>query len=113
MPFARELFDFVHCSAAFKNFSEPVKALDEMHPVLWTFARMPLSMTLIPMGSRAAGAGSMGGVDLQVHAGQAGLYPRRIHSDRPSRAGSASANVGPVGFEVRLTSRPKPSVAVS
>jgi len=34
MPFASELFDFVYCSAAFKNFSEPVRALDEMHRVL-------------------------------------------------------------------------------
>jgi len=34
MPFADESFDFVYCSAAFKNFSEPVKALDEMHRVL-------------------------------------------------------------------------------
>jgi len=34
MPFANESFDFVYCSAAFKNFTEPVKALDEMHRVL-------------------------------------------------------------------------------
>jgi len=34
MPFADETFDFVYCSAAFKNFSEPVKALDEMQRVL-------------------------------------------------------------------------------
>lgn len=34
MPFADESFDFVYCSAAFKNFSEPVKALNEMHRVL-------------------------------------------------------------------------------
>jgi len=34
MPFADESFDLVYCSAAFKNFSEPVKALDEMHRVL-------------------------------------------------------------------------------
>jgi len=34
MPFTDESFDFVYCSAAFKNFSEPVKALDEMHRVL-------------------------------------------------------------------------------
>jgi ubiquinone/menaquinone biosynthesis C-methylase UbiE len=34
MPFADESFDFVYCSAAFKNFTEPVKALDEMHRVL-------------------------------------------------------------------------------
>lgn len=34
MPFPDESFDFVYCSAAFKNFSEPVKALDEIHRVL-------------------------------------------------------------------------------
>jgi ubiquinone/menaquinone biosynthesis C-methylase UbiE len=34
VPFAGESFDFIYCSAAFKNFSEPVKALDEMHRVL-------------------------------------------------------------------------------
>ena len=34
MPFADDSFDFLYCSAAFKNFSEPVKALDEMHRVL-------------------------------------------------------------------------------
>jgi ubiquinone/menaquinone biosynthesis C-methylase UbiE len=34
MPFAGESFDFIYCSAAFKNFSEPVEALDEMHRVL-------------------------------------------------------------------------------
>jgi len=34
MPFADNSFDFLYCSAAFKNFSEPVKALDEMHRVL-------------------------------------------------------------------------------
>jgi ubiquinone/menaquinone biosynthesis C-methylase UbiE len=36
MPFAEECFDFVYCSAAFKNFSEPLKALNEMHRVLAT-----------------------------------------------------------------------------
>jgi ubiquinone/menaquinone biosynthesis C-methylase UbiE len=34
MPFADEAFDFIYCSAAFKNFSEPVKALDETYRVL-------------------------------------------------------------------------------
>jgi ubiquinone/menaquinone biosynthesis C-methylase UbiE len=34
MPFASETFDFVVCRAAFKNFSNPVGALDEMHRVL-------------------------------------------------------------------------------
>lgn len=34
MPFGDESFDFVYCSASFKNFSEPVKALNEMYRVL-------------------------------------------------------------------------------
>jgi ubiquinone/menaquinone biosynthesis C-methylase UbiE len=34
MPFADRAFDFVYCSAAFKNFSQPVEALNEMHRVL-------------------------------------------------------------------------------
>jgi len=34
MPFANECFDFLLCRAAFKNFSEPQRALEEMHRVL-------------------------------------------------------------------------------
>jgi ubiquinone/menaquinone biosynthesis C-methylase UbiE len=34
MPFDPDSFDLLVCRAAFKNFSEPVKALDEMHRVL-------------------------------------------------------------------------------
>jgi ubiquinone/menaquinone biosynthesis C-methylase UbiE len=34
MPFEKEQFDFLFCRAAFKNFSEPVRALQEMHRVL-------------------------------------------------------------------------------
>lgn len=34
MPFAGDSFDFIYCSAAFKNFSQPVEALNEMHRVL-------------------------------------------------------------------------------
>lgn len=34
MPFADESFDLLACSAAFKNFSEPHKALEEMRRVL-------------------------------------------------------------------------------
>jgi ubiquinone/menaquinone biosynthesis C-methylase UbiE len=34
MPFAADSFDFIVCQAAFKNFSEPVQALGEMHRVL-------------------------------------------------------------------------------
>lgn len=34
MPFADNTFDFIICVAAFKNFTEPVKAIREMHRVL-------------------------------------------------------------------------------
>jgi ubiquinone/menaquinone biosynthesis C-methylase UbiE len=34
MPFQDNTFDFTFCQAAFKNFSEPVQAITEMHRVL-------------------------------------------------------------------------------
>jgi ubiquinone/menaquinone biosynthesis C-methylase UbiE len=34
MPFEADCFDFIVCRAAFKNFTEPVHALQEMHRVL-------------------------------------------------------------------------------
>jgi ubiquinone/menaquinone biosynthesis C-methylase UbiE len=34
MPFEPDTFDFIYCRAAFKNFSEPVQALNEMYRVL-------------------------------------------------------------------------------
>lgn len=34
MPFEDDSFDFVYCCAAFKNFADPIRALDEMHRVL-------------------------------------------------------------------------------
>jgi ubiquinone/menaquinone biosynthesis C-methylase UbiE len=34
MPFADETFDLIICRAAFKNFSQPLEAMNEMHRVL-------------------------------------------------------------------------------
>jgi len=34
MPFANETFDFIICTAAFKNFTQPVQAIAEMQRVL-------------------------------------------------------------------------------
>ncbi len=39
MPFTSRSFDFVLCRAAFKNFSEPLQALQEMYRVLDTGGR--------------------------------------------------------------------------
>jgi ubiquinone/menaquinone biosynthesis C-methylase UbiE len=42
MPFADESFDFLLCRAAFKNFAEPQRAVDEMRRVLRPGGRMLL-----------------------------------------------------------------------
>ena len=34
MPFADDTFDLILCRAAFKNFSQPLEAMNEMHRVL-------------------------------------------------------------------------------
>ena len=34
MPFDADSFDFIYCRAAFKNFSQPLEAINEMHRVL-------------------------------------------------------------------------------
>ncbi len=34
MPLESNFFDFIYCRAAFKNFSEPIEAINEMHRVL-------------------------------------------------------------------------------
>lgn len=34
MPFSKDSFDFIFCQAAFKNFSEPVRAIAEMYRTL-------------------------------------------------------------------------------
>ncbi|HEX3624733.1 MAG TPA: class I SAM-dependent methyltransferase [Verrucomicrobiae bacterium] len=34
MPFEADSFDFIYCRAAFKNFSQPIQAINEMHRVL-------------------------------------------------------------------------------
>jgi ubiquinone/menaquinone biosynthesis C-methylase UbiE len=34
LPFSDDMFQFIICTAAFKNFKEPLKALQEMHRVL-------------------------------------------------------------------------------
>jgi ubiquinone/menaquinone biosynthesis C-methylase UbiE len=48
MPFADHSFDFIFCSAAFKNFKEPLAALREMHRVL-----KPGGIALITDANRA------------------------------------------------------------
>ena len=52
MPFSDGSFDFTFCQAAFKNFTEPVKAIAEMHRVL----RANGSSVIIDLRSDASNA---------------------------------------------------------
>lgn len=67
MPFATDSFDCLVCQAAFKNFPDPVTALDEMHRVL-----------------RPGGRGSI--FDLRKDAPQEGIEQeiRAMHLSAPS-----------------------------
>ena len=53
MPFGPDSFDFIVCRAAFKNFAEPVEALNEMHRVLKPGGKA-LILDLRPDASREA-----------------------------------------------------------
>jgi ubiquinone/menaquinone biosynthesis C-methylase UbiE len=43
MPFESDSFDFIYCRAAFKNFADPVGAIDEMYRVLKPGGRAVIS----------------------------------------------------------------------
>ncbi len=121
MPFADDSFDFIYCSAAFKNFSEPVKAIDEMHRVL-----RPGGEAVIADLRKDA---SLDEINTYVNqTGRSGFdawltkvifrcmlikraYNREDfnHMAEESRFGSCQINAGPIGLEVRFT---KPARAI-
>jgi ubiquinone/menaquinone biosynthesis C-methylase UbiE len=63
MPFDDESFDLIVCRAAFKNFSEPVRAIDEMHRVLKPGGKA-IIIDLRPDASPADIAGAVRGLKL-------------------------------------------------
>jgi ubiquinone/menaquinone biosynthesis C-methylase UbiE len=115
MPFDDESFDFVYCSAAFKNFSEPVKALDEMHRVL-----RPRGEALVVDLCKDA---SLSDIDSYVkNSGRRGIDAwmtkwtfrkmllKRAYTEsdfvwmaRQSRFGTCDATASSIGIEVRLS----------
>lgn len=122
MPFPDGSFDFIYCSAAFKNFSEPVKALDEMHRVL----RPGGEAVIVDLRKDT----SLNEIDTYVN--QSGrnrfdawvtkrsfrwLIKRAYTQDEflrmahASRFGTCQINPGPIGFEIRFA-RPVHSTAV-
>ena len=113
-PFADESFDFVICQAAFKNFRQPVTALNEMHRVL----RPGGCAVIHDLNHRATAADierEVAGMNVGVVAGftvrQAlGWLRRRAFTPAQFEAlaeesafGGCSVTAEGLGLEVRLT----------
>jgi ubiquinone/menaquinone biosynthesis C-methylase UbiE len=118
MPFTRESFDFVLCRAAFKNFSRPVEALDEMHRVL-----RPGGRTLIIDLRRDASPEEIGRMIDETRVGKINgaitkltfrfMLLKRAYTKSEleqmaaeSRFGEAEINESGVGFELTLRRAP-------
>jgi ubiquinone/menaquinone biosynthesis C-methylase UbiE len=87
MPFADASFDLVVCQAAFKNFRQPVSALDEIHRVL-----RPRGVAVIEdLDKEAAAADIAAEVKSQGLRGFGAFVTRRILAGLRSRAYSAEA----------------------
>jgi ubiquinone/menaquinone biosynthesis C-methylase UbiE len=115
MPFADGSFDFIYCSAAFKNFTEPVKALDEMHRVLRpggeaVIADLRKDASLDEINTYVSQSGRSG-FDAWMTKMTfrfmlikwAYTEPEFTRMAEQSRFGACRINVGPIGLEVRFT----------
>lgn len=114
MPFAADAFDFIICRAAFKNFSDPVGALNEMHRVL-----RPGGQAVIMDMRRDASGGSIAQEVAKMHLGPIDAFlTRKVLSALRKRAyskldfermveatpfGRCKILEQPLGFEIRLT----------
>jgi len=115
LPFADATFDFVVCRAAFKNFTDPVGALREMHRVL----RPGGSALIIDLRNDASDAAldaavddmRLGGVDAFITRGTFKHFLRKRAYSRDDFArmaaltpfGHCDISEGPIGFDTRLT----------
>ncbi len=114
MPFRSDAFDFIVCRAAFKNFSDPVGALCEMHRVL-----RPGGEALVIDMRRDASNEAIDGAVAEMNVGRMDAFFIRAvfkHSLRKraySKAdftrmaaatafGAAEIEEAPIGYEVRL-----------
>ena len=115
MPFADRSFDFIYCSAAFKNFAQPVKALDEMHRVLRPGGEAVIQdlrkdASLEEINTYVSESGRSGfDAWLTKMAFRFMLIKRAytkeefVRMAQESRFGSCRIDAGPIGLEVRFT----------
>jgi ubiquinone/menaquinone biosynthesis C-methylase UbiE len=114
MPFDDGSFELVVCQAAFKNFAEPVRALDEMHRVLHAGGRAVIQdMSRLATGAdiarEVAGMG-LGRLDslftrmtLAMLRLRAATPARFEHLAAESAFRTCEIGVEGLGMEVRLT----------
>jgi ubiquinone/menaquinone biosynthesis C-methylase UbiE len=114
MPFPDASFDFIYCSAAFKNFSQPVEALNEMHRVLRPggeafIADLRRDASLDEIDSYVKHSGrSRFDVWLTKWAFRCMLLKRAYTKDEflrmagASRFGTCQIDAVPIGFQVRF-----------
>jgi ubiquinone/menaquinone biosynthesis C-methylase UbiE len=117
MPFADSSFDFIVCQAAFKNFSRPTQAIDEMYRVLRTGGTsviQDLRKEATDAGIRAEVEGMALGrfgafmtrrvlVGLRRRAYTAAQFQEMAST---SRFGQGETTVQGIGVELRMTKRP-------
>jgi ubiquinone/menaquinone biosynthesis C-methylase UbiE len=114
MPFADESFDLIYCSAAFKNFSQPVRALDEMYRVLRPGSeaviqdlRKDVSLDEIDRYVKQSGRSRMDAW-LTKWAFRCMLIKRAYTQEQfhrmaaESRFGACQISLGPIGLEARF-----------
>jgi len=117
MPFADDTFDLIACRAAFKNFSQPVEAMNEMHRVLKPDARA----LIIDLRKNASGGEiddyikkiELGWMDSLVYrlTFRYMLIPRAYSKEQflemalRSRFGGSRIAESGIGFETTLTKR--------
>jgi ubiquinone/menaquinone biosynthesis C-methylase UbiE len=115
MPFEAESFDLITCQAAFKNFAQPVRALEEMHRVLRPGGmaviddlNREISTADIDAEVRRQGLGRLNGFATKWILGT--MLRRRAYSAaqfgllaRQSAFGACDVRTEGIGLEVRLS----------
>jgi len=117
MPFPDESFDFSYCSAAFKNFSEPARALEEMHrtlrrggEALIVDLRRDVSLEEIDSYLKQSGRGRADAwltkwVFRWVLVKRAYAKDDFVRMAERSPFGTCRITADPIGYEVRLAKR--------